>query len=122
MRQTRNRQLIPLTPPGNRPLAFCHFPLCSPGTYLGVEVSAHGLLSPRLEVELSSALFFWVAHHIGHGLREKAGSRERIDLFPFFMPVQIELYSLKRCQNPNPPVPVNLTLFRNRVSADIKLR
>lgn len=38
------------------------------------------------------------------------------------MPVQIELYFSKRCQNPNPPVPVNLALFRNRVSAGIKLR
>lgn len=50
--------------------------VCSvPSTDLGVEVSAHSLLSPRLEVELGTAFLFWVAHHIGHGLHEK-GRRE----------------------------------------------
>lgn len=40
-------------------------------TDLGVEVSTHGLLGPRLEVELSSALLFRITHHISHCLREE---------------------------------------------------
>lgn len=66
-----------------------------PSAYLGIEVSAHGLLGPRLEVELSSALFLWVTHHIGHGLREMVGGRETID---FFLPSRLswtELYPRK---------------------------
>ena len=98
-------------------------PLHSPGTYLGVEVSAHGLLSPRLEVELSSALFLWVTHHIGHGLREMARDRERrTHLFPSFTPLWINLRPPKRCHNPNPPGPMNVTLFGNSVSEMVKLR
>ena len=80
-----NQKLVPNTTDphqGCRPLAFCQFLLCTPGAYLGVEVSAHGLLCPRLEVELSSALFLWVTHHISHGLREMGGGRHRRDLFP----------------------------------------
>lgn len=44
-------------------------------TNLGVEVSAHSLLSPRLEVELGTAFLFWVTHHISHSLREKGEER-----------------------------------------------
>lgn len=44
-----------LSPTRCRPLAFCRSPLCTPGAYLGVEVSTHSLLGPRLEVELCSA-------------------------------------------------------------------
>lgn len=66
----------------------CHFLLCSLDAYLGIEVSAHGFLSPRLEVELSSALFLWVTHHIGHGLKEMAGGQKENILFPSFMPIK----------------------------------
>lgn len=38
--------------------------------YLGVEVATYSLLSPWLEIELGSSLFFGVSHHVGHGLRE----------------------------------------------------
>ena len=48
--------LTPLTPTRCRPLAFCQSLLCTLGAYLGVEISTHGLLGPRLEVELCSAL------------------------------------------------------------------
>lgn len=36
--------------------------------HLGVEVSAHSFLSPRLEVELSSTLLFWIPNNISHCL------------------------------------------------------
>lgn len=58
------------------PLPCVSLPML-PGAYLGVEVSAHGLLGPRLEVELSSALFLWVTHHVGHGLRWWGGERQQ---------------------------------------------
>ena len=47
--------LTPLSPTRCRPLAFCQFLLCTLGAYLGVEISTHSFLGPRLEVELCSA-------------------------------------------------------------------
>lgn len=41
--------------------------------YLRVEVSAYGLLSPRLEIEFSSALLFWIPNNICHSLGGKWG-------------------------------------------------
>lgn len=87
MRQTRSWHLIPLTPnQGSDPLVFGRLPRS--GTYLGVEIAAHGLLSPRLEVKLGSALLLWVTHHVGHGLGDMGGERDRrTDLFPSFTPL-----------------------------------
>lgn len=39
--------------------------------YLGVEVAADGLLSPRLVVKLCSSLLFWVPDHVSHCLWAK---------------------------------------------------
>lgn len=56
---------------------LCVTSLGCPGhsTDLGVEVSAHGLLSPGLEVELSTALLFRITHHISHRLGGKQADR-----------------------------------------------
>ena len=40
--------------------------------YLGVEISAHSLLGPRLEVDLCSVFLLWVTHHISDGLEVPA--------------------------------------------------
>ena len=120
-----NQKLVPnfLTPTrGSDPLLFVSFPC--PGAYLGVEVSAHSLLGPRLEVKLSSALFLWVPHHISHGLEDTGGEKREQACVPPLHLSWTELYPPKRCQNPNPLVPVNVTLFGNRVSGDdhVKMR
>lgn len=64
-RETKGWRPTPLT------LPWATSPVPRHSTDLGVEVSAHGLLGPRLEVELSSALLFRVTHHISHCLREE---------------------------------------------------